>query len=133
MTWIKITDDKVTLPPVGQVVFVVDADLWPYFLVRELIDNDSNGRVFTWCKPYGLHYDMSKEIWTTYNMDWDDEYNPLYWHELPHPPKYETCQSCRIRLAEERHPCPYREEICDDGETLCNYCDDCRHECLYDI
>lgn len=31
------------------------------------------------------------------------------------------------------HTCPYKEEIGDDGTTLCNCCDKCRTQCLWDI
>ena len=33
----------------------------------------------------------------------------------------------------ENHSCPFSEEIHDDSETMCNCCDDCRHECAMDI
>lgn len=31
------------------------------------------------------------------------------------------------------HTCPYREEIDNDNETLCNCCDDCKQQCADDI
>lgn len=35
--------------------------------------------------------------------------------------------------AQPRHSCPYREEIRDDWETLCNCCDSCTRECAMDV
>lgn len=35
--------------------------------------------------------------------------------------------------AEPLHSCPFKEEINDDSETLCNCCNDCRHECAMDV
>jgi len=35
--------------------------------------------------------------------------------------------------ATEDHTCPYAEEINDDNETLCNCCEDCTQECVWDI
>jgi len=35
--------------------------------------------------------------------------------------------------ATEPHPCPYREEINDDSETLCTCCQECAQECANDI
>jgi hypothetical protein len=29
----------------------------------------------------------------------------------------------------ELHPCPFKDEIHGDTETLCNCCDDCTQEC----
>mgnify|MGYP000744665381 CR=1 FL=1 len=49
----------------------------------------------------------------------------------PRPPP--TCSRCDKNPAEEEHTCPYREEIGGDYETTCDCCDDCRHECLWDI
>ncbi len=33
----------------------------------------------------------------------------------------------------EPHPCPYREEIDDDSETLCDCCEECKGECAMDV
>lgn len=49
------------------------------------------------------------------------------------PREPELCQSCGKNPAEELHTCPYQEDINDDHETLCNCCDECRHNCLMDI
>ena len=35
--------------------------------------------------------------------------------------------------SDESHICPYKAEIGDDTETLCNCCDDCRTDCAQDI
>ena len=32
----------------------------------------------------------------------------------------------------EEHPCPYREDINSDSETLCRCCDRCQYECGQD-
>lgn len=38
-----------------------------------------------------------------------------------------------IHAAEEPHTCPYREDIHNDSETLCNCCEDCTQSCAEDI
>jgi hypothetical protein len=43
------------------------------------------------------------------------------------------CEGCGKAAPEEPHPCPFRQEIHGDDETLCNCCDDCVHECAMDI
>lgn len=43
------------------------------------------------------------------------------------------CSSCGVNLSEELHTCPYKEEIADDFESLCDCCDSCRYECCMDI
>lgn len=43
------------------------------------------------------------------------------------------CQGCGVNKAEPMHTCPFSEDINDDYETLCNCCDECRHECCMDI
>jgi hypothetical protein len=35
--------------------------------------------------------------------------------------------------AEPPHPCPFKEDIHGDDETLCTCCKSCRHDCLMDI
>lgn len=35
--------------------------------------------------------------------------------------------------AEELHSCPFKIEIHDDEETLCDCCEDCEHECAMEI
>jgi len=46
--------------------------------------------------------------------------------------KYGLCSSCRDNIAEEKHTCPYSEEIHSDY-TLCNCCDRCSQNCTDDI
>lgn len=43
------------------------------------------------------------------------------------------CSSCKKRPATDPHPCPFKEDIHNDGETLCDCCDECAHECSMDI
>lgn len=43
------------------------------------------------------------------------------------------CSRCNKNEAQEEHACPYAEEINDDAESLCECCDECRHECCMDI
>lgn len=31
------------------------------------------------------------------------------------------------------HPCPYKEDINNDSESLCSCCDWCKQQCAYDI
>ena len=46
----------------------------------------------------------------------------------------EICeQSDCINPADPSHVCPYKAEINEDEETLCNCCPSCYHECLMDI
>lgn len=44
-----------------------------------------------------------------------------------------VCEGCKKQPAEDPHPCPFKEEINDDSETLCNCCKDCQYECRMDI
>ena len=37
------------------------------------------------------------------------------------------------RPAAPPHPCPFKQEIHEDNETLCNCCKECQHECAQDI
>jgi hypothetical protein len=43
-----------------------------------------------------------------------------------------TCGKCGKLHTNEGGTCPYSEEILDKIE-VCNCCDDCMQECLYDI
>ncbi len=43
------------------------------------------------------------------------------------------CQHCEEKPAETPHPCPFKEDIHGDSETLCNCCHSCRHECYMNI
>ncbi len=43
-------------------------------------------------------------------------------------------QQCKCgNTSEELHPCPYKQEMCEDENTLCNCCKDCQHECCMDV
>ena len=42
------------------------------------------------------------------------------------------CQNCSNE-GESDHTCPYREDINDDCETLCNCCSDCTYNCAMEI
>jgi len=45
----------------------------------------------------------------------------------------QKCSRCNNSAANNKHICPYAEEINNDSETLCNCCDSCTHECCMDI
>lgn len=56
----------------------------------------------------------------------------------PNPPTIEegkcSCGHCRGRNdATEPHTCPFKVEINEDMETLCDCCEACTQECAYDI
>jgi len=46
---------------------------------------------------------------------------------------FTKCGSCKRNNANELHPCPFKEEINEDSESLCDCCDDCTHECMMNI
>ena len=43
----------------------------------------------------------------------------------------ENCCTCDEGWNE--HPCPYRQDIFDDSETLCTCCPTCQQNCADDI
>lgn len=47
--------------------------------------------------------------------------------------KKSLCSNCGVNEAKELHTCPYKEDINDDSESLCDCCSDCLHECSMDI
>lgn len=47
--------------------------------------------------------------------------------------KVGLCENCNRNAAMPSHPCPYREEIGGDSETLCNCCAACQYDCAMDI
>lgn len=54
--------------------------------------------------------------------------------EIPTMPnEIEKCQRCRIAIACPKHICPYKQDINDDSETLCNCCEECKEQCADDI
>lgn len=45
----------------------------------------------------------------------------------------EMCHGCHKNPAAPSHACPYKEDMDNDTETLCNCCDACRDQCCMDI
>ena len=45
----------------------------------------------------------------------------------------EMCERCGKNPATELHTCPFAEEINDDHESLCDCCEECEQECIWDI
>ena len=43
------------------------------------------------------------------------------------------CPLCGVGEAQSPHPCPYKCEINDDADTLCECCEACEQECTDDI
>lgn len=43
------------------------------------------------------------------------------------------CSKCKVNDAQLEHTCPYKEEMRDDSDSLCDCCDDCAHECAMDV
>ena len=43
------------------------------------------------------------------------------------------CQSCNKNNGKELHTCPFKEDINNDYDSLCNCCSECRYECCMDI
>ena len=88
--WLKITDDWTTLPPLEVPVFAAGGNLdAPCILVR-CSDYDENGDpAWVWANPFGWFY-FNKETgkWAVWDSEWDDDYQPEYWHAFPaEPPK----------------------------------------------
>jgi hypothetical protein len=46
--------------------------------------------------------------------------------------KYDDCDRC-TNPAERLHPCPYKVEINEDSDTLCDCCPDCEVICRDEI
>ena len=46
---------------------------------------------------------------------------------------FNICCKCRTIDSTEEHTCPYKTEIHDDFETMCNCCTDCTRECADDV
>jgi hypothetical protein len=48
--------------------------------------------------------------------------------------KISICQKCGEDTdSSELHSCPYQSEINDNEAAICNCCDKCRQECVWDI
>lgn len=45
----------------------------------------------------------------------------------------ELCCNCDKNDALEDHECPFKVEIHDDEDTLCNCCEECMYECAMDV
>lgn len=44
------------------------------------------------------------------------------------------CECCGKNAAsDEKHTCPYAEDVNGDHETMCNCCDNCSAQCAADI
>lgn len=43
------------------------------------------------------------------------------------------CEQCHAPVSGDLHTCPYKEEVNNDTEALCNCCSLCEHECDHDI
>jgi hypothetical protein len=45
------------------------------------------------------------------------------------------CSSCKKNPADTEHPCPYEEELAENGDcgSTCNCCPDCTADCIMDI
>ena len=57
----------------------------------------------------------------------------FYWNLEDATEEENLCQHECGNASEEEHTCPFREDIHNDSETLCNCCDDCSYECARDI
>ena len=44
-----------------------------------------------------------------------------------------NCPKCQVNVETDEHTCPFREDVDNDSETLCNCCSQCEHECMMDI
>jgi len=53
--------------------------------------------------------------------------------ETKKPFDVNLCQNCQVKPSTDEHTCPYKEDINDDKESLCNCCEDCEHNCAMDI
>jgi len=43
------------------------------------------------------------------------------------------CPKCEKNESEDEHPCPYKIELFDDEESLCDCCMECRFNCAMDV
>ena len=43
------------------------------------------------------------------------------------------CNRCNSKEDTSLHTCPYKTEINDDYESVCDCCSDCEYECCMDI
>lgn len=47
--------------------------------------------------------------------------------------KSDLCSRCQKNETIDMHVCPYRSDMEDDNETLCNCCNECSSECAFGI
>lgn len=45
----------------------------------------------------------------------------------------ELCERCNKNSADEKHSCPYQDEIHNCNELFCNCCESCYDECIKSI
>ncbi len=45
----------------------------------------------------------------------------------------DKCQNCKEPVDVGLHTCPYRADVNNDSETLCNCCEKCAYQCAMDI
>lgn len=43
------------------------------------------------------------------------------------------CNNCKIREKTELHTCPFKVEIDDDIESVCDCCEECQDQCADDV
>lgn len=48
-------------------------------------------------------------------------------------PKAESVTLWQHGTKRPPHPCPFKQEIHDDRDTLCECCENCTHECAMDV
>lgn len=48
-------------------------------------------------------------------------------------PHHELATRCTCDEHTDEHPCPYAEDVDDDGEFTCTCCDACTDACAQDI
>ncbi len=78
---------KEQLPPLDVPVFVSGGNCEPMILIRSE-DYDENGDP-VWVWSYwtgGIYWDNKIKSWAVYDAEWDDCYEPEYWHAFPEPP-----------------------------------------------
>ncbi len=85
-TWLKITDDPTTLPPIGEPVFTSFCDSKNIVILMrtEVLEDDEINWV--WERPSEPYYQPDKKTWSAWDTEWDDDYNPTHWHPFPKDP-----------------------------------------------
>ncbi len=90
--WYEITEDPVTLPPLGVPVFVTGGSLsWQRILVRDQVYDEKSSPAWAWCECDGLPYwDEVKKQWAVWDTVWDSDHNPSHWHAFPDQPEVQN-------------------------------------------